>query len=40
MYNKFSELKDLNQAHADLSQAKMFKRIELINEHIKDIENL
>ena len=40
MYNKFSELKDLNQAHADLTQAKMFKRIELINEHIKDIENL
>ena len=40
MYNKFSELKDLNQAHADLTQAKMFKRIELINEHIQDIENL
>jgi len=40
MYNKFSELKELNQAQVDLSQAKMFKKIELINEHIKDIENL
>ena len=40
MYNKFSELKELNQAHADLCQAKMFKKIELINEHMKDLENL
>ena len=40
MYNKFSGLKELNQAQVDLSQAKMFKKTELINEHIKDIENL
>jgi len=40
MYNKFSELKDLNQAHVDLTTAKMFKKIDLINEHIQDIENL
>ena len=40
IYNKFSELKELNQAHADLCQAKMFKKIELINEHMKDLENL
>ena len=40
MYNKFSELKDLNQAQVDLSQAKMFRKIDLINEHIQDIENL
>lgn len=40
MYNKFSELKDLNQAHVDLTTAKMFKKIDLINDHIQDIENL
>ena len=40
MYNKFSQLKELYQAHADLIQAKMFKRIELIDDHMKDIENL
>ena len=40
MYNKFSKLKDLNQAQVDLCQAKMFRKIDLINEHIKDIEDL
>ena len=40
MYNKFSGLKELNQAHVDLSTAKMFKKFDLINEHIQDIENL
>ena len=40
MYNKFSQLKDLNQAHVDLSTARMFRKIDLINEHIQDIENL
>ena len=40
MYNKFSGLKDLNQAQVDLCQAKMFRKIDLINEHIKDIEDL
>ena len=40
MYNKFSQLKELNQAQVDLTQAKMFKKIDLINEHIKDIDNL
>ena len=40
MYNKFSGLKELNQAHVDLSTAKLFKKIDLINEHIQDIENL
>ena len=40
MYNKFSNLKELNQAQVDLCQAKMFRKIDLINEHIKDIEDL
>ena len=40
MYNKFSNLKELNQAQVDLCQAKMFRKIDLINEHIKDIESL
>ena len=40
MYNKFSKLKDLTQAQVDLCQAKMFRKIDLINEHIKDIEDL
>ena len=40
MYNKFSNLKELNQVQVDLCQAKMFRKIDLINEHIKDIEDL
>ena len=40
MYNKFSQLRELNQAQVDLSQAKMLRKIELIDDHIKEIENL
>ena len=40
MYNKFSKLNELHQAHMDLNQAKILKKIELIDEHLNDIEKL
>ena len=40
MYNKFSKLNELHQAHMDLTQAKMLKKIEFIDDHLEDIEKL